>query len=112
MAILMGGKKYKTTVNNTSCGMHVKPSSIITNGIRLLSSDNYVLTAINRTCITLTDYDIYHVELLSIDNYILSDVDGISIMAYDFEECDMQMSTLDDCMLQDLNNLYLTTRKR
>ena len=111
MAIYVGGTKCKLTVDNVAHKMHVYSFNPITNGIRLLSSDNYILADSKGIYITIKDNETYHVKLLSPDDCILGDANGVSVIAYDFSDSDMHMSTIDDYILQDTDNLYITTRK-
>ena len=58
MAIYVGGTKYKLILGGDVCNMDTyTPNIIITNGIRLLSSDDYTLKDINGLYLTTIKED-------------------------------------------------------
>lgn len=58
MAIYVGGQKYKLIIGGEVCGLNIyTPNVIITNGIRLLSSDDYTLKDINGLYLTTKKED-------------------------------------------------------
>lgn len=58
MAIYAGGQKYKLIAGGGVCDMQIyTPNTIITNGIRLLSSDDYTLKDINGLYLTTKKED-------------------------------------------------------
>lgn len=70
MAIYVGGQKYKLIAGGSVCDLDIyTPNVIITNGIRLLSSDDYILKDISGLYLTATEY----IQSLSLDNSILTD---------------------------------------
>lgn len=53
MAIYVGSsKKLKIKVNDTTCSMKIFSETPITNGVRLLSSDGYILQDSNGVYLT------------------------------------------------------------
>lgn len=69
MAIYVGGIKYKLILDRDICGLNICTSTPITNGVRLLSLDDYILKDINGLYLTTTEY----IQSLSLDNSILTD---------------------------------------
>lgn len=55
MAIYIGGQKYKLIVGGNVCSLNVPSSTPITNGVRLLSSDDFILKDINNLYITVKE---------------------------------------------------------
>ena len=55
MAIYVGGQKWKIMLNGIPYNMHIPSSTPITNGIRLLSSDDFILKDINNLYITVKE---------------------------------------------------------
>lgn len=53
MALYIGANKYKVIAGNTICDMRLYSETPITNGIRLLSSDGFILKDINGLYLTL-----------------------------------------------------------
>lgn len=71
MAIYVGGQKWKLTVGGDVCNLDVYTPTPITNGIRLLSSDDFILKDINNLYLTTTEY----IQSLSSDGSILKDIE-------------------------------------
>ena len=58
MAIYVDGTKCKFVVDGTTCGIVTyAPDIIITNGVRLLSSDDYILKDIHGLYLTIKKED-------------------------------------------------------
>lgn len=57
MAIYLGETKYKLIVGGDICDMQIYSPIPITNGIRLLSSDDYILKDINGLYLTTKKED-------------------------------------------------------
>ena len=55
MAIYVGGQKWKLMLNGVSYNMYIPSSVPITNGVRLLSSDGFILKDINNLYITVKE---------------------------------------------------------
>lgn len=52
MALYLGGNKVKININNVKYSMKFFSETLITNGIRLLSSEGYILKDSNGVYIT------------------------------------------------------------
>lgn len=57
MAIYIGGKQYKLICNGDVCEMQAYSPIPITNNIRLLSSENYILKDMNNVYLTVVKED-------------------------------------------------------
>lgn len=57
MAIYLGETKYKIIADGKVCSMQVYSPTPITNGIRLLSSDDYTLKDMNNIYLTVKKED-------------------------------------------------------
>ena len=57
MAIYAGGVKCKLTSNGSTFSLNMYSSTPITNGIRLLSSDDYMLKDLNGLYLTIKEGD-------------------------------------------------------
>jgi hypothetical protein len=57
MAIYIGGQKFKLIVGGDICDMQIYSPTPITNGVRLLSSDDYTLKDINGLYLTTKKED-------------------------------------------------------
>ena len=55
MAIYVGGQKWKLAQNGIFYNIHIPSSIIITDGVRLLSYDNYTLKDVNNLYITVKE---------------------------------------------------------
>lgn len=55
MAIYIGGQKWKLMLDGVSYNMYIPSSVPITNGVRLLSSDDFTLKDINNLYITVKE---------------------------------------------------------
>lgn len=55
MALYLGDKKIKININGVIYKLNLYSQTLITNGIRLLSSDNYILKDSNGFYITAKD---------------------------------------------------------
>jgi hypothetical protein len=71
MALYIGGTKYKIIVGGEVCNLHIPSPIPITNGIRLLPSDDFILKDINNLYLTTTEY----IQSLSSDGSILKDIE-------------------------------------
>lgn len=71
MAIYIGGQKFKIICDGKVCGLQTYSPIPITNGVRLLSSDDYILRDINGLYLTATEY----IQSLSADGSILTDIE-------------------------------------
>lgn len=71
MAIYIGGQKYKLIIGGDVCDMQIYSPIPITNGIRLLSSDDFILKDIRGLYLT-TEY----IQSLSSDGSILQDFEN------------------------------------
>lgn len=71
MAVYVGGQKYKLIVGRDICDMQIYSPIPITNGVRLLSSDDFILKDINNVYLTVTEY----LQSLSSDGSILTDIE-------------------------------------
>ena len=71
MALYIGGQKYKIIVGGDICELDVYSPIPITNGVRLLSSDDFILKDINNVYLTVTEY----LQSLSSDGSILTDIE-------------------------------------
>ena len=69
MAIYVGGIKCNLISGGNVCNLNIYSPTPITNGIRLLSSDDYILKDISGLYLTATEY----IQSLSLDNSILTD---------------------------------------
>ena len=52
MGLYLGSKKKKLKFNGTICSMNITPAPTIFNGIRLLSSEGYILKDLNGLYLT------------------------------------------------------------
>lgn len=52
MALYLGSEKVKINLNGTACHLNFYTSTLILNGIKLLSSDDYMLTDKNGLILT------------------------------------------------------------
>lgn len=57
MAIYIGGQKYKLICDGDVCEMQTYSPIPITNNIRLLSSENYILKDMNNVYLTVVKED-------------------------------------------------------
>lgn len=57
MALYIGGQKHKLIVGGDICNLNTYSPTPITNGIRLLSSDDYTLKDINNIYLTTVKED-------------------------------------------------------
>ena len=55
MGLFIGGTKYKLIVGGNVCNLDVYTPTPITNGIRLLSSDDFILKDINNLYLTVKE---------------------------------------------------------
>lgn len=55
MGLYIGGAKYKLIVGGDVCNLNVYTPTPITNGIRLLSSDDFILKDINNLYLTVKE---------------------------------------------------------
>ena len=55
MALYLGSKKQKITATNFKCTLNLFSSITVTNGIRLLSFDNYILKDSNGLYLTIKE---------------------------------------------------------
>lgn len=55
MAIYIGGTKYKVILDGKTFCLNIPSPIPITNGIRLLSSDDYILKDINNLYLTVKE---------------------------------------------------------
>lgn len=69
MAIYIGGQKCKIIAGGDICGLRIYSPTPITNGVRLLSSDDFTLMDVNGLYLTVTEY----IQSLSSDGSILTD---------------------------------------
>lgn len=69
MALYIGGQKYKLISSGNVCDLIIYSPTPITNGVRLLSSDDFTLMDINGLYLTATEY----IQSLSLDGSILTD---------------------------------------
>jgi hypothetical protein len=79
MAIYIGGKKCRLYINGILYKINIPTFIPITNGIRLLSSDDFILMDSNGTYLIPNDYteSVADNVVLSLDNYILTDINGL-----------------------------------
>lgn len=70
MALYIAGKEYKININGEACGVQFFSSIPITNGIRLLSLDDFILKDINGLFLT-TEF----IQSLSSDGSVLHDIE-------------------------------------
>ncbi len=82
MALYLGSEKLKINLNGVVYCLNLFSATPITNDIRLLSSDNYILTDSNGVYLIPNDYTevIVGNALLSSDNYILTDSNGVHLI--------------------------------
>ena len=57
MAIYVGGQRYKLSLGRDICGLNICTSTPITNGVRLLSSDDFILRDMNNIYLTVKKED-------------------------------------------------------
>lgn len=57
MAIYIGSTKCKLALGEKICGLNIPTPIAVTNGIRLLSSDDYILKDINNVYLTTIKED-------------------------------------------------------
>lgn len=69
MALYVDGLKYNFILGENIYNMYVNTSIPVTNGVRLLSSDDYVLKDVNDLYLTVIEY----MALLSLDGDVLQD---------------------------------------
>lgn len=55
MGLYLGNKKQKMKIGNYACCLNFNSVVSITNGITLLSSDNYILKDKNRLCLAVKE---------------------------------------------------------
>ena len=72
MAIYVGGQKWKLIVGGNVFSLNIPSSTPITNGVRLLSSDDFILKDINGLYLTAVEY----IQSLSSDGSILTDIEN------------------------------------
>ena len=72
MAIYIGGANCKLVTGKSTCNMKFNPSNPVTNGVRLLSSDDYTLMDSKWLYITAIEY----INSLSSDGFILQDAEN------------------------------------
>ena len=73
MALFLGSKKQKVNVNNEKCYLNLYTTTAITNGIKIISSDNQILTDCRGLYLTVLD----PAWLRSSDNFILQDTNKL-----------------------------------
>lgn len=71
MSLYVGGIKYNIILDGSICNLDIYSPTPITNGIRLLSSDDYILKDINGLYLTVTEY----IQSLSSDGSVLTDIE-------------------------------------
>lgn len=71
MAIYAGGTNYKLVLGRSVCEMKLYASTPITNGFRLLSSDDYTLMDSKMLYVTATEYT----NSVSADGCFLQDIE-------------------------------------
>jgi hypothetical protein len=76
MALYLGEDKVKINLNGISYCLNLFSETPITNGIRLLSLESYILKDSNGLYLTAP----HTFELLSSDNYILKGSDGLILI--------------------------------
>lgn len=81
MALYLGNDKVKINLNGIMYHLNLYNTTPIKNGIRLLSSDGYVLT--DNMCVYLSVKSLY--TLHSYDNYLLKDSDGLYLISKESE---------------------------
>ena len=72
MAIYAGGTKCRFAVGESTCEMKLHSSEPITNGVRLLSSDNYMVVDSRMLYATAIEY----INSLSSDGSLLQDTEN------------------------------------
>jgi hypothetical protein len=55
MALYLGNNKVKININNTTCSLQLFSKTPITNGIKLLSLDKYILKDSNGLYLTVKE---------------------------------------------------------
>lgn len=55
MGLYLGSNKQKLQINNAVVSMHIYSSTPITNGIVLMSSNNYILKDVNGLFLTVKE---------------------------------------------------------
>lgn len=74
MALYLGSDKVKVNLNGAVYCLNLFSSVLILNGIKLLSSDDYILKDSNGLYIVPK---VHTLSLLSLDDYMLKDVNGL-----------------------------------
>lgn len=82
MALYLGGsEKLKISINNVAYLLNLFSTIPITNGIRLLSSDDYILKDSNELYVTT----VAPIVLLTADNKILRESNGLRLVIKESE---------------------------
>lgn len=88
MALYLGNEIVQINLNGIVYCLNLFSSTPIINGIRLLSSDNYILQDSNGLYLIAKESStpiINSIRLLSFDNYILQDSNGLYLTAKESE---------------------------
>lgn len=85
MALYLGSEKLKINLDGILCHLNIYSKKSITNSIRLLSSDRYILKGSNGLYLIPKVYiDLVDDVLSSLDDYILQDSNGLDLIPNDY----------------------------
>jgi hypothetical protein len=86
MALYVGGIKRKVILNGNVYSMNIYSSTPITNGIKLLTSEGYILVDLNGLYITAKDVEGYRVQIATFDDEILQDANESYLIVKEEDE--------------------------